>query len=115
MKANSLSGAFDDLDRPMAEFAKGVMQDAVGEQIAQPGKQLMDGVDEQHRPIAILDIGGVHLDTDQQTAGVSHDVSLAPFDLLGGIVAPRPAALGRLDRSDGLALRPVASRACSSR
>jgi hypothetical protein len=35
--------------------------------MAQPGKQLVDRLDDQHRPIAILDIGGVHLGTDQQT------------------------------------------------
>jgi hypothetical protein len=29
----------------------------------QPGKQLVDGFDDQHRPIAILDIGGVHLNS----------------------------------------------------
>jgi len=44
-------------------------------------------------PIAILNIGGVHLGTDQQTAGIGHNMALAAFDLLGRIVASRPAAL----------------------
>ena len=38
----------------------------------------MDGFDDQHRTIAILDIGGVHLGTNQQTAGIGHNMSLAP-------------------------------------
>jgi hypothetical protein len=39
----------------------------------------------------------VYLGTDQQTAGIGHNLSIAPFDLLGRIVASRPAAFGRLD------------------
>ena len=57
----------------------------------------MDCLDDQNRTIAILDIGGVYLGTDQQTAGIGHNVSLAPFDLLGRIVTSRPAAFGGLD------------------
>ena len=82
----------------MVQFGKsaaqiGAIVDAVGEQMAQPRKQLVDGLDDQHRPIAILDIGGVHLGTDQQTARIGHNMALAAFDLLGRIVASRPAAL----------------------
>src|SRR6266853_2801988 len=94
LKAGSVSGAFDDLNRPVTEFGEGVPQvgaviDAVGEEMAQPGKQLMDGLDDQHGTIAILDIGGVHLGTDQQTASIGHNVALAAFELLGRIVAAR--------------------------
>src|ERR1700757_2665738 len=125
LKAGGVSGAFDDLDGPLAEFGESLMQvgasvDTVGEEMAQPGKQLVDGLDDQHGTIAILDISGVHLGADQQTASIGHNVALTPFDLLGRIVPPRPAALGGLDRltvddpADGLASRPAASRACSS-
>src|SRR3984957_10266154 len=38
------------------------------------------------------------LGTDQQTASIGHNVSLAALDLLGRIVTTRPTALGRLDR-----------------
>ena len=72
--------------------------DAVGEEMTQPGKQLVDGRDDQSGAVAILDIGGVHLGADQQTASISHNVTLTAFDLLGCIVTTRPAALGRLDR-----------------
>ena len=54
----------------------------------------MDGLDDQHGPIAILDIGGMHLGADQQTAGIGHNVAFTPFDLLGRIIPTRPAALG---------------------
>jgi hypothetical protein len=45
-----------------------------------------------------LDLGGVHRGSDQQTAGIGHNMALAPSDPLGRIVTSRPAALGRLDR-----------------
>jgi len=41
--------------------------------MTQPGKQLVDGRDDQSGTVAILDIGGVHLGADQQTANISHN------------------------------------------
>ena len=88
--------------------------------MAQPEKQLVHGLDDKLGTITILDISGVHLGTDQQTARIGNDVALAALDLLGRVVPSRPTALGRLDRlgvddpADGLASRPAASRACSS-
>jgi hypothetical protein len=63
LKAGSVRSAFDDVDGPIAEFGEGLTQvgavvDAVGEEMAQPGKQLMDGLDDEAGTIAILDIGG---------------------------------------------------------
>src|SRR3984893_13465992 len=51
LKAGRVGGAFDDLDGPGAEFGEGVTQvgaviDAVGEEMAQPGNQLVDGLDD---------------------------------------------------------------------
>ena len=88
LKAGGLSGAFDDLDGPLAEFGErftqvGAVVDTVGEQVAQPGKQLVDGLNDQHGTIAILEIGGVHLGPNQQTTRIGHNVTLAAFDLLG--------------------------------
>ena len=113
LKAGSVSGAFDDVDGPVTEFGEGLTQvgvviDAVGEEMTQPGKQLVNGLDDKPGTIAILDIGGMHLGTDHQTASIGHNVAFTAFDLLGCIppVAalphPRtgsatwPAALGRL-------------------
>src|SRR6516162_8982510 len=72
----------------LPEFGAGGMQvgavvDAVGKQVAKPGKQLVDGLDDQHCPIAILNIGGVHLGADQQTAGIGHNVAFTAFALFG--------------------------------
>ena len=98
----------DDLDLPACHFLKvdveGMERAALAGAAAQGGlpqrvtKQLMDGLDHQHGTIAILDIGGVHLGTDQQTASIGHNVALTPFNLLGRIVTPRPTALRSLDR-----------------
>ena len=88
-KAGGVSGAFDDFDGPVAKSGEGVTQvgaviDAVGEEMAQPRKQLVDGLDHQHGTIAILDIGGMHLGTDQQTASIGHNVALAAPSLRCG-------------------------------
>src|SRR5271154_650462 len=48
--------------------------------------------------IAILDIGGGHLGTNQQTRSIGHNVTLTAVNLLGRVVATRPTALGGLDR-----------------
>src|SRR5204863_10110102 len=103
LKSGRVGGAFDNLDGPLAEFGESVTQigaviDTVGEEMAQPGKQIMDRRNDQPGTIAILDISGVHLGSDQQTGSIGHNVALTPFDLLGRIVTTRPAALGRLDR-----------------
>jgi hypothetical protein len=65
--------------------------------VAQPREQLVDGLNDKSGPIAVLDIGGVHL-PNQQTARVGHNVAPTPFDLLGRIATTRPATLGGLDR-----------------
>jgi hypothetical protein len=79
---------------------------------------VMDGLDDQRRPVAILDIGGAHLGADQQTAGIGNNVAFTAFDLFSGIVTTRPAALGGLDRltDDDPRRRAgfTTSRACSS-
>jgi hypothetical protein len=80
LKAGGRRGAFDDLDGPAAEFVQGGAQvgaiiDAVGKEMAQPGKQLVDGADDQLGPVPILDVGRVNRDTDQQAGGVG-DVAL---------------------------------------
>ena len=105
LKTGRVGGAFDNLDGPLAEFGESVTQigaviDTVGEEMAQPGKQIMDRRNDKPGTIAILDICGVHLGSDQQTGSIGHNVALTPFDLLGRIVTPWPAALGGLDSSE---------------
>jgi hypothetical protein len=103
LEARRVSRAFDDLDGPVAELGKGVPQigaviDAIGEEVARPRKQLVDRLDDQNSTIAILDIGSVDPSPNQQAAGIGHYMALAPLDLHGRIVTPRPTAFGCLDR-----------------
>ena len=75
MKARRLGGAFDDFDRPVAEFDESLAQigavvDAVGKEVAQPRKQVVDGFDDEPGAIAILDVGGVDGDADQQAGSI---------------------------------------------
>src|ERR1700750_1443036 len=58
----------------------------------------MDRLDDQNRPIAILNVGGVDLGPHQEATGIGHNMAFAPLDLLGRIVTPRLATFGRLDR-----------------
>jgi hypothetical protein len=60
----------------------GAVIDAVGEEMTQPGKQLVDGADDKPGTVAILGIGGVHLGANQQTASIGHNMTLTAFDLL---------------------------------
>src|SRR6516225_5520870 len=77
-KASRVSSAFDDLNGPFAELGEGVTQvgavvNTIGEQVAQPGKQLVDRLDDQNRTIAILDIGGCTLaPTSRPPVSVNH-------------------------------------------
>ena len=45
----------------------------------------MDGLNDQHGTIAVLDICRV-LGTDQKTASIGHNVVFTPLNLLGSIV-----------------------------
>jgi hypothetical protein len=133
LKASRVSGAFDDLDGPLAGFGECLAQveavvDTVGEKMASPGKQLVHGLDDKLGAITILDISGVHLGTDQQTASIGNDVALAAHSLRWGRLLiflaasyPRGPPLSvvltdwvSMTPADGLASRPAASRACSS-
>jgi len=62
----------------------GAAVDAVSEEMAQPGEQLMDGLDDEAGTTAILDIGRVHRGTDQQTASIGHNVAFAAPGLRRG-------------------------------
>src|SRR3974377_2357851 len=62
LEANAVGHALDDLDAPAAEFGKCLKQfiagvGAVGEEVAEPGKEVMDGFDNERRSGAGLFIG----------------------------------------------------------
>ena len=65
-------GALDDLDRPVAdpgerrgELVAGV--GAVGEQMAQPRIEAADRRDDRDCPVAVLNVGRVHVESDEMT------------------------------------------------
>ena len=51
-----------------------------------------DGGEHRRRAVAVLDLGAVDHDRDQQAAGVGEDVTLAALDFLSGVEAPDTAA-----------------------
>ena len=75
LEAAGVGHAPDDLDCPLAEFGEGVQQliagiGAVGEEVAQPGKEIVDRRDDQRSTVAVLHVGGVDFGSDHQ-AGLS--------------------------------------------
>ena len=44
--------------------------------------------------MAILNIGGMNIDGEQKTIGVSDDMPLAPVDTFAGVVASRASRVG---------------------
>src|SRR5215469_8618831 len=71
---------------------------AVGEEVAQPWEEVVNGLDDEGCAIAVLHIGRVDRSADHQADGIGHDMALATLDLLGRIVAAWSAALGRFHR-----------------
>ena len=67
---------------------------AIGEDQAEPGEAPAQPAADQRQPIAILDVGGVDDDHQQQAQGVDQNVALAAVDLLAGVIASGPAGFG---------------------
>lgn len=67
---------------------------AIGEDQAEPGEAPAQPAADQRQPIAILDVGGVDDDHQQQAQGVDQNVALAAVDLLAGVIAFGPAGFG---------------------
>ena len=116
-EADGVGRALDDFDSPLTEIPQGVEQllpgiGAIGKQMAQPRKEVVDRFDHEHRAVAILHISGMDIGPDQQAGGIGDDVAFTPFDLLAGIITARPAALGGLDRR--LSITPAVGLASGS-
>lgn len=117
--------AFDDLDHPGPGLGHGCGRAftrvaAVGEDPLYEGKQAPRLAQEQERPVAILDVGRMHDDVQQETERVDEDMALAARRLLARIVAlrvergppfsaPRAVWLSMI-AAVGLASRPWRSR-----
>ena len=120
-------GAFDDLDRPAADLGKCGPEfrssiAAVGEDMAQPGEGLAHGAQHQGSAVAVLNIGAVNHQSDQQAERIGHDMALAALYLLARVEAGDPAGLSvvftlwlSITPALGLASRPSNSRAAMTR
>lgn len=93
----------DDLHRKLADLLQGAPQfrpciATIGKDMAQPRPALEYGFQDGRRAVAVLDVGGVNDDADQQAQRVDDDVPLAALDLLAGVEATNSAAFGGLHR-----------------
>jgi len=57
---------------------------AIGEEVAQPWEEVVNGLDDEWRAIAVLHIGGVDRGADHQADAIGHDMSLAAPGLRRG-------------------------------
>jgi hypothetical protein len=83
--------SFDDLDHPMAGAGSGA-RDAwsliagIGEDALDEGEQAASAtIENQPRPVAVLNVGRMNDDVQQEAERIDQDVALAPDDLLARI------------------------------
>jgi hypothetical protein len=83
--------SFDDLDHPLAGAGSGA-RDAwsliagIGKDALDEGKKAARAsIENQPRPVAVLNVGGMDDDVQQKAERIDKDVSLAPGDLLARI------------------------------
>lgn len=121
-EAFGLVRALDDFQRELSDLLQCAPQlrpgiAAIGEDMAQPRPRFENGLQDSWRAVAVLNVGGMDDEPDQQAERVNDDVALAAHDLLAGIKTPDSAAFGGLDRlasmtpAVGLACLPSRSRA----
>ena len=94
LEAGDIVAALDDLQDPVAQFSGPLDQfpgvSSIGPDQLQPGELSDHFGQHQLGPIAILDVGGVYDDGQEQAQGVYDNVPLAALDLLAGVVAACP-------------------------
>ena len=88
------SVSFDDLDRPAAEFGESFGQfvpriGTIGEEMAQPGEEIVNGFDNERGAVAVLNISRVNLGADEEANRIGDDMALAPVDLFAGVIPAR--------------------------
>ena len=87
-------GTLDDLQDPARHGHHPVYQLAAVASVSPDESQAWESsyqfIDDQPRPISVLDIGRMHHHRQQQAHGIYDDVSLSTVDLLTSIIATRP-------------------------
>ena len=88
-------GTLDDLQDPARHGHHPVHQLAAVASVSPDESQAWESsyqlIDDQPRPISVLDIGRMHHHRQQQAHGIYDDVSLSTVDLLTSIIATRPS------------------------
>ncbi len=117
--------ALDDLELPIGDgpedlFQLGALVGAVADDFLQKRKQSSHGLEQRRGAVAILHVGGVHLDAQEQAERVDEEMAFLALDLLAGVIArridPRPPFSAPLTLCEsmmatlGLAARPSHSR-----
>ena len=79
--------ALDDLHGPVSNLRQCTLKlgsgiAAVGEDMAQPGEGIADRLEDQGRAVAVLDIGAMDDQSDQQTERIGDDMALELRSLL---------------------------------
>ena len=88
--------ALDNLERPACQGPSTDPLDqlssiaSIGPDQPHAGKPPYQFIDDQLRPIPILDIGRMHHHRQQQPHGIYYDMSLSTVDLLASVIATRP-------------------------
>ena len=83
--------ALDDLDHPMAGVGSGSrgawsLVAGIGEDALDEGEEAAGAsIENQPRPVAVLNIGGMDDDVQQEAERIDQDMALAPGDLLARI------------------------------
>jgi hypothetical protein len=94
LETGDVVAALDDLQDPVAQFSGPLDQFAgippIGPDQLQPREFPDQFGQHQLGPVAVLDIGGMHDEGQDQAQGVYDDVPLATLDLLAGVVAAGP-------------------------
>jgi hypothetical protein len=116
---------FDNLQSPPAELGRPAYQLAgvttIGPDDLEAGKQSTNLPQHELGSVAVLDVGGVHDDTQYQTEHIDHDVSLSALDFLARVVpAVPPFSTVFTDwlsmiAAVGVGFRPAPTRTCSRR
>src|SRR3979411_2376122 len=87
LECPDLLGSGDDLDRPPAKLSDCVAEfvaavDAVGEDMPQLWEGCSQRSKQRHRAVIILDICGVHQESEQKALCIGDHMALAAFDPL---------------------------------
>ena len=83
--------ALDDLDHPMPGAGSGSrhawsLVAGIGEDALDEGEEAASApIENQPRPVAVLNVGGMDHDVQQEAERIDKDVALAPDDLLARI------------------------------